>query len=448
MQPPQISLQPGSTNTAAVKQLQDWLVANGYMTQAEVNTGTDDNTTFVSTPGGFKYIGPPIIMTSLVISDPDDADSLVFILEPSSPTYLSGTEDEPAILINPAGGQLFSYLTVPDPPEDGVDQYNPVLGSPGIVSSGLPWEDSLIAHVWVSPQRINFAVNPSFESTTGTMFGWRSNTTMTRVAGGVTTPLRNLLEGSGYCAKLNALGDDIVLESLSIPSQGATPWWSVEAAVAGNGQVRIGMLFWPPAMTEDTPVYVTSGWIDISTTAAISVPVDSGMFRQIKALIPNPETYHEAQFRLEFNGSGAVYVDNVLVDHNEAQLGYFDGNWEMGMPGDYSWYGEDNPTPHNSYSLFYNNRSALDSYLFSTLAPGVNPPSYHSRSWVPEGASVNIHWDNLQVGTTPTWGDTVYRPIVDFANKSEVAVDPDVTITTDSPEIPEHVPLPPPPPEL
>jgi len=39
LQPPQISLQPGSTNTAAVKQLQDWLVANGYMTQADVNTG-------------------------------------------------------------------------------------------------------------------------------------------------------------------------------------------------------------------------------------------------------------------------------------------------------------------------------------------------------------------------------------------------------------------------
>ncbi len=39
MQPPNIALQPGSTNTAAVKQLQDWLVANGYMTQAEVNTG-------------------------------------------------------------------------------------------------------------------------------------------------------------------------------------------------------------------------------------------------------------------------------------------------------------------------------------------------------------------------------------------------------------------------
>lgn len=37
--PPTIALQPGSTNKAAVQQLQQWLVQNGYMTQAQVNTG-------------------------------------------------------------------------------------------------------------------------------------------------------------------------------------------------------------------------------------------------------------------------------------------------------------------------------------------------------------------------------------------------------------------------
>lgn len=37
--PPSIALQPGSTNTAAVKQLQDYLVSQGLMTQAQVNTG-------------------------------------------------------------------------------------------------------------------------------------------------------------------------------------------------------------------------------------------------------------------------------------------------------------------------------------------------------------------------------------------------------------------------
>jgi len=36
---PTVNLQPGSTDTANVKKLQDWLVANGYMTQEEVNTG-------------------------------------------------------------------------------------------------------------------------------------------------------------------------------------------------------------------------------------------------------------------------------------------------------------------------------------------------------------------------------------------------------------------------
>ncbi len=37
--PPQISLQPGSTNTQAIKQLQDYLVSQGVITQAQVNTG-------------------------------------------------------------------------------------------------------------------------------------------------------------------------------------------------------------------------------------------------------------------------------------------------------------------------------------------------------------------------------------------------------------------------
>lgn len=36
---PTVSLQPGSTNTAAVKQLQDYLVSKGFMTQPQVNTG-------------------------------------------------------------------------------------------------------------------------------------------------------------------------------------------------------------------------------------------------------------------------------------------------------------------------------------------------------------------------------------------------------------------------
>lgn len=37
--PPQIYLQPGSTNTQAVKQLQDYLVSQKVMTQGQVNTG-------------------------------------------------------------------------------------------------------------------------------------------------------------------------------------------------------------------------------------------------------------------------------------------------------------------------------------------------------------------------------------------------------------------------
>ncbi len=37
--PPNINLQPGSTNAAAVKQLQDWLVSKGYLTKEQAATG-------------------------------------------------------------------------------------------------------------------------------------------------------------------------------------------------------------------------------------------------------------------------------------------------------------------------------------------------------------------------------------------------------------------------
>ncbi len=37
--PPQTALQPGSSNTAAVKQLQDWLISKGYLTREQANTG-------------------------------------------------------------------------------------------------------------------------------------------------------------------------------------------------------------------------------------------------------------------------------------------------------------------------------------------------------------------------------------------------------------------------
>ena len=298
------------------------------------------------------------------------------------------------------------------------------VGSPGISSAGIPWEDSLIAHVWVSPQRINYAVNPSFESTTSEdPFGWRSNTAMTVETGGVTLSMG----GRDKCVKLaEIVGENIVLESLPIPSQNISPWWSLEAAVSGVGKVRIGLLFWPPHMQEGSASYVTTSWVDINT------PVGSG-FIPIKSLIPNVETYREAQFRLEFQGEGDIFVDNVLVDPNEAQLGYFDGDWEMGMSGDYSWYGDNDPTSHDSYSLYYNNRSSISSYLFSPLGDGDNPPNHHVRSWVPEGASVNIHWDHLHAGTSPSWGDTVYMPILDFAVKDEVATVASTSITSASP---------------
>lgn len=424
---PVIDRQEGGTGYLTVSTLPDLLASPGWQEADNTASGICSDLTAsdiagitqVSTNEGFLYQGDPIIMTALVISVDDISQALIMVLEPDSPTYLSGYEDS-TYFKNSDDGYLFSYVTDPFG-----DEYSPALGSVGLTSAGLPWEDSLIAHVWVSPQRINYAVNPSFESfTSEDPFGWRSNAVMTiEENSGVALSMGE----RSRCAKLaEIVGEDIVLESLPIPNQRISPWWSLEAAVSGVGKVRIGMLFWPPHMEEGSASYVTTSFVDINT------PVGSG-FIPIKSLIPNVETYREAQFRLEFQGEGDIFVDNVLVDPNEAQLGYFDGDWEMGMSGDYSWYGDNDPTPHDSYSLYYNNRSSISSYLFSPLGDGDNPPNHHVRSWVPEGASVNIHWDHLHAGTSPSWGDTVYMPILDFAVKDEVATVASTSITSEFP---------------
>lgn len=71
---PNTPLQPGSTNTAAVKALQDYLVKSGYLTQAQVNTGYGtygpattaavtklQQDLGVDNAGGVGYFGPKTI---------------------------------------------------------------------------------------------------------------------------------------------------------------------------------------------------------------------------------------------------------------------------------------------------------------------------------------------------------------------------------------------------
>jgi hypothetical protein len=159
----------------------------------------------------------------------------------------------------------------------------------------------------------------------------------------------------------------IVLESNLFPTAVSQDrFMSLEAQVAGTGLARIGLVTWDPAKL--VPSYTHGPWVSVSSDA---------VFHPLRHLVQLPDRAEEACFRLEFLGE-EMWVDNVLVDNNAAQLGFFDGDWHTGMQGDFSWYGSWGdtgaivpyaPDPlmnlrNRSYSLYYNDRRNQDAYLF------------------------------------------------------------------------------------
>lgn len=159
----------------------------------------------------------------------------------------------------------------------------------------------------------------------------------------------------------------IVLESNLFPTAVSQDrFMSLEAQVAGTGLARIGLVTWDPAKL--VPSYTHGPWVSVSSDA---------VFHPLRHLVQLPDRAEEACFRLEFLGE-EMWVDNVLVDNNAAQLGFFDGDWHTGMQGDFSWYGSwgdtgaivpNAPDPlmnlrNRSYSLYYNDRRNQDAYLF------------------------------------------------------------------------------------
>lgn len=365
----------------------------------------------------------------------------------------------------------------------------PGVGALGVKVPMLEWESARAAHVWMKPQRVNMVANPSFElgifPYSGTYsgnshtqagdsqavwengtWGWRTNGAMSSITSD--TPAALGPSPRNRCCDLSRgslpSGSTLVLESNLFPSAVAQDqWFSVEASVAGVGRVRIGLVFFD--LSGAVGGYSHSDWVQVNS---------QNSFVAVKALIPLADRSREALFRLEFQGPyDECWVDNVMVDNNAAQLGYFDGNWFTGQPGDFSWYGP----PHRSFSVYYNDRRNVDSYLFGynelgpkdgliselpLSTPDVPPPTlvvdhtstvrdvrdllvaasevsalvqagstilgqinindltrvvrHHGRAWeqVPEGAQVVPQWDDVYGLQIPSWPGDLYIRLWDF----------------------------------
>lgn len=373
---------------------------------------------------------------------------VVLTFAPDMPILILGTEDEPTVIKAPSTSDepyLFSYATSGGQTVMGV-------GNISVAVPSLRWEGPRAAHVWMLPQRANLVVNPSFEAGDGSggVFGWRSNSTVTRVRGGKDSLNSAGMDGSyeGMCAKVAGSQAIKVIESKPFPVKMSEKWWSLEASVSGVGHARIGVVFIPSDYDMSRAYYASSDWIQTFSVAPVdefgtgfnvppvleSLPpgmtepeVHSDEFYTIKMLVSGVEGCHEALFRIEFEGISSTdqfYVDDVMADPNEAQLPYFDGDSLMGQPKDFCWYGFPGINArHKSYSLFYSDRKAMESFLFTPNVGGNNKlwaePS-NTTSWVPEGASVLPHWDDVYVNRIHSWKDDIYMPIIDYSAKNTV----------------------------
>lgn len=299
---------------------------------------------------------------------------LVALVRFDGPVLVQSDEDHPCYVVGDesAANRLFGYLAKEGNPP------NPKLGDVRIAIPMLEWESARAAHVWMKPQRVNFVANPSFEVASPTVFGWRSNADLSSVTSGG-PPVLGLPPRTRYGhLDRSSVEGPMVAESNLFPLTTAhDPLWSLEAAVAGDGQARLGLVSFDPSMV--------AAWVDWGEWHRVTPDA----FTTVKALVTAADTAMEGLLRIEFRGESDCYLDNVLADNNGSQLGYFDGSWHTGQRGDFTWYGGP-ALAHRSFSIFYNDREFNDRLLFGyrEMVPREGPLSALTYRSIPDPAPV------------------------------------------------------------
>ena len=392
---------------ASSSTLEELLLRPGWQAAASLpaTTTVSESGTAVSLDGDCEFVSSPIYLEAVAITLVGEfdgtVDPLLVVYRNVAPVLFTGSASHPGI-ISQSGDLATPWLF-------DVDGY--VYPAPLQVSVPvINWESAHAVHVWMAPNRINYVANPSFESLGNgdLLFGWRSNGSLDRVEGGVGPAPRS------KCAHLSGSAETKVLESNFFPATNERGFWSVEVAVSAPGTYRFGLLYWDSGMDPD------DCYFSYKEETVYAPGSETGPFQRLTAVFTMPEEMWKVQFRLEFDGE-ECWADNVLAEPTESQAGYFDGEWELGQPGDFGWYNlERNPSSvHRSYSTYYPERSKIGRYLFGywkSQAPGDNPVESRGAAFrhVPENNQVVAHWDDINYFRIHSWTQDVKTPVVDF----------------------------------
>lgn len=276
-------------------------------------------------------------------------------------------------------------------------RFNVVAGYTTLVPSEPRWESSHAHHLWLEPQRTNFAANPSFTNVNGNVVShWRTNGSLSLVGG---------------AGKLTSASTGTVLESNFFPRVGE--WLSIsfsartDPASSATVDIEYGVVLFDASHTKATWLKAASATVGPSAT-----------YIRLTGLVNVPDTAQMC-FRLKVtSGSADLYLDDVLLDPHESQYTYFDGNSNHGLPGDFRWVGGvDYANKH--FSCWYNNYTNTRNRLMGDYdtdddlyKPGL------VEDWAPQGANVVAHWDAVTSFTPLNWMGDAFYPISNVAGST------------------------------
>lgn len=276
-----------------------------------------------------------------------------------------GTGAEVLFSVNTSSGASATYIF-----SDGFMQFSVPPGN---------WESARQQQAWLVPHRVNYLMNPSFENSG--IVGWRTNGTYSQISGGIGGDVRHTKAGHFVPGAASRL----VVESNLFPPSDS--WFSAGIHARGNGRVRCGITFWDEDML--FPEYSAGNWYNITSAG----------YSAVWAIVRTVDDSIYGQMRIEFEGD-SLDLDQCIVDYNEAQFPYFDGETIDAPVNDCGWYGGESAI-HQSYSTYYQNRDMIRTRMFGYIdgdsqhVPGI------ANDWVPSSIEVVPVWDTVSPRDVP-----------------------------------------------